>query len=513
MPTRSSPRCSSQRSAAPRAPTRSHRSRSTFAATAVFSAVLLVACGGGNDNGSDLNSSRFSAGSQPMTYNLSLGTDRDNAIVGADDRTFLWGLGGNDSLATGAMGGHAYGDSGDDLLVGKAGPDGLMGGKGADRLYGGGGNDMLMGGEGDDLLDEGPGHGDLDGGGGNDTLIGGPGADAFAISPTSGNDVIKDFTAGPGMFDHLAVSQLRWSDLQVQDTPAGVKISWNMSAGAGSVVLEGVAKAALAQDDFMFQETPDLPPGARPPSGPAAERASPSTNGPEFAGQDQGGGLGSSFTIQGDERYQVTIGGDGADTLQGTDAWDHFIGRDGNDTLNGGGGDDVLEGNAGDDVLVGGAGRDHLDGGPGNDNISGGDDNDEIMGGDGDDVIDAGAGHDMIEGGKGNDTLTGGTGADAFIVRPDSGDDVVLDFEATGAAQGAFDHIAFMDILPEQVTVTDTAEGALVSWDTNGDGTAEGSVLLKGVPKADLRQSDFMFNARPGFVAGISTAGSYFIFP
>lgn len=485
---------------------RSRRGR--FALTAIFTAVALSACGGGDDS-PEVDSRRFSAGTQPMIYSLATGSEGDNAIKGSDERTFFWGLAGNDSLATGAMGGHLYGDSGNDVLVGKAGPDGLMGGKGNDRLYGAGGNDMLMGGEGDDLLDEGPGHGDLDGGAGDDTLIGGPGADAFAIGPASGNDLIKDFTAGPGMFDHLAVAQLRWSDLAVQDTAAGVKISW----ATGSVVLEGVRKADLAQDDFMFQETPDLLPGARAPAGPATERPSPSTNGPDFAGQQMRGNLGSSFAIRGDERYRVTIGGDGGDQLQGTDAWDHFIGKDGNDTLEGGGGDDVLEGNGGDDVLIGGAGRDHLDGGLGNDTISSGDDNDEIMGGDGDDVIDAGAGHDMIEGGKGNDTMTGGSGADAFIVRPDSGNDVILDFEATGAAQGAFDHIALVDIVPGQVTVTDTADGALVSWDTNGDGSADGSVLLKGVPRANLRQSDFMFNAAPGFVAGISTAGSYFIFP
>jgi len=39
------------------------------------------------------------------------------------------------------------------------------------------------------------------------------------------------------------------------------------------------------------------------------------------------------------------------------------------------------------------------------------------------------------------------------------------------------------------------------------------SVLLLGVFRADLRQSDFMFIDEPGFVPGISTAGSDWIFP
>ena len=54
--------------------------------------------------------------------------------------------------------------------------------------------------------------------------------------------------------------------------------------------------------------------------------------------------------------------------------------------------------------------------------------------------------------------------------------------------------------------------GALISWDTDGDGSADGSVLLQGVYKVDLRQSDFMFNEEPAFIAGISTVGSGYIF-
>lgn len=477
-------------------------------ACSLIAGFALSACGGGSDN-DGTQSALFSAGAEGFDYRVLVGGDGDDSVAGSAERTYLWGLRGNDRLAAGSMGGNLFGDSGDDVLVGRAGQDRLTGGRGDDRLYGGPAMDALRGGEGNDFLDEGAGHGDLDGGPGDDTLVGGPGPDAFAISPTSGDDVIKDFTAGPGMFDHLAIMDLRWEDLTFTDTTAGVRIRWT----GGSVLLEGVRRSDLAQDDFMFAMTPDLPPGTRAPTSPAAERPSPSTAGPAISGEATGGGLDQRFSFLGDERYRVAFGGEGADSLEGTDAWDHLIGRDGNDTLAGGAGDDILEGNAGDDSMTGGAGRDKLLGGMGKDTLVGGDDEDELQGGDGEDVIDAGAGHDMIEGGKGNDTITGGSGADAFIVSPDSGHDVVLDFEATGEAQGAFDHIAFMDIMPGQVTVTDTADGARVSWDTNADGTAEGSVLLRGVLKANLRQSDFMFVTRPGFVGGISRVGSYFVFP
>jgi serralysin len=153
---------------------------------------------------------------------------------------------------------------------------------------------------------------------------------------------------------------------------------------------------------------------------------------------------------------------------------------------------------------------DRLDGGMGDDRLFGGDQADTLMGADGNDHLQEDAGHGMLEGGKGDDVFSGGEGADAFIVAPDSGNDVVLDFQARGDAQGAFDHVALRDISPDDVTVTDTDRGALVSWDVEG---VEGSIRLEGVAKADLRQSDFMFVEAPGFVDGIDDDGSWYIFP
>lgn len=110
---------------------------------------------------------------------------------------------------------------------------------------------------------------------------------------------------------------------------------------------------------------------------------------------------------------------------------------------------------------------------------------------------------------------------------PDSGNDIITDFEALvgkngGNAQGAFDHLALQEIRPEQVRVSDQQvsrsldgqvyTGVLVSWNTDDGPDGEGSVLLAGLTKEELRQSDFMFVDTPGFVEGINDFGSWYIF-
>ena len=162
----------------------------------------------------------------------------------------------NESAGIGARVKIAFciGGKGNDRLSGGMGEDHLVGGVGNDRLSGGDAADTLMGGDGNDYLNEGAGHGDLEGGRGNDVLVGGLGADAFMISSDSGHDVINDFRAGVGMFDHLAVMDIQPEQLRFQDTPEGVVISWLTENGGGSVLLEGVKKTDLAQDDFMFAD-------------------------------------------------------------------------------------------------------------------------------------------------------------------------------------------------------------------------------------------------------------------
>ncbi|WP_246498404.1 calcium-binding protein [Microvirga soli] len=386
------------------------------------------------------------------------------------------------------------GGKGNDFLWDDAGMDHLDGGDGHDVLISGSEADGLRGSRGNDYLNEGVGHGDLEGGDGNDTLVGGPGGDAFVISLDSGHDVIEDFDAGPGMLDHLAIRDIEPVDLRFEDTDHGVLISWN--DGEGSVVLEGVEKDELAQDDFMFADDRKV----IQPTSADADRVTAV----EFI-KDEGEALTPS-PLGADERpdawfrfddFNIEFGGAQNDTLLGTSKRDYFVGLEGDDQLSGKGGDDDLRGGAGSDTLMGSDGMDHLKGEDGDDQLFGGAMADTLMGEAGNDRVAAGAGHDMLEGGMGDDTLDGGDGADAFIVAPDSGNDVVVG--GFDAGPGAFDHLALRDITPGQVTVADTTQdgnaGVLVSWNTDEDAEAEGSILLVGLSKEQMAQDDFMFNA------------------
>ena len=73
-----------------------------------------------------------------------------------------------------------------------------------------------------------------------------------------------------------------------------------------------------------------------------------------------------------------------------------------------------------DDQIHGQGGNDTLSGLSGNDSLSGGDGNDRLLGGTGDDIL---------VGGAGNDALVGGLGSDRFVLKPNTGVDVIEDFQ------------------------------------------------------------------------------------
>ena len=160
-------------------------------------------------------------------------------------------------------------------------------------------------------------------------------------------------------------------------------------------------------------------------------------------GEDSYGNVNESYpqnlTVVGDELFFRADNGEvGTElfklTLDGNEDGDTLIGGNGKDNLVGGNGNDSLVGGNGNDSLVGGAGSDTLIGGNGKDNL---------VGGNGDDSLAGGRGKDTLDGGAGSDTLIGGRGKDIFVLRGESGEDTITDFDSRNDRLGLADHLEF----------------------------------------------------------------------
>jgi Ca2+-binding RTX toxin-like protein len=116
-----------------------------------------------------------------------------------------------------------------------------------------------------------------------------------------------------------------------------------------------------------------------------------------------------------------------------------------------------------------------------------------LTGGNGSDRIGGSGGDDTLRGLEGDDRLTGGWGSDTFVFAPDSGNDVITDFDANPAGgQDRLDISAFgvtSATFTARVTIADLGADTLVTI----DGGAEQSILLAGIvdPSAVTRD-DFL---------------------
>lgn len=140
----------------------------------------------------------------------------------------------------------ARGSEFDDILTGSGARNWLEGGDGNDRLSGLNGDDTLEGGRGRDVLI---------GGGGNDILSGGTQADRFIFAGAFGNDTIVDFQANlkaekinlAGVSTIVSFADLRNNHLTNVNGTAVI------DDGLGNTItLEGLVKADLSADDFLF---------------------------------------------------------------------------------------------------------------------------------------------------------------------------------------------------------------------------------------------------------------------
>ena len=148
-------------------------------------------------------------------------------------------------------------------------------------------------------------------------------------------------------------------------------------------------------------------------------------------------------TLIGGNGKDSLVGGSGDDSLAGGNGKDILDGDAGSDTLVGGNGKDSLVGGSGDDSLAGGNGKDILDGGAGSDTLVGGNGKDNLVGGSGDDSLAGGNGKDILDGGAGLDTLVGGNGKDIFVLRGESGEDTITDFDLKSDRLGLAGNLEF----------------------------------------------------------------------
>lgn len=149
---------------------------------------------------------------------------------------------------------------------------------------------------------------------------------------------------------------------------------------------------------------------------------------------------------------------------QGSSERDILIGRLGDDSLRGGDGNDLLLGFAGDDLLFGEA------------------DDDRIWGG---------SGNDLIDGGESRNILWGGEGQDQFVLRPDGGIHIIMDYQVDVDRFRLQDGLTF-----SQLSITQADKDAQIRY----LGESDVSVVLKNTQASELSMSDFVSaNLVPAF--------------
>lgn len=374
------------------------------------------------------------------------GTGNDTIDAGIDDDTVTGGA-GDDSI---------IGDHGSDSITGNEGNDFINAGGSTlggndidavddvpenDRDYvdGGAGNDTILGEDDDDTLVGGDGDDVLDGGIDDDVLTGGNGSDTGLGG--QGNDVI-DLSGFLPEFDSDDTDPT--NDLDFADGGAGDDTITTgddddtILGGAGNDVID----AGIDDDSVIGGDGSDTV-----DAGEGHDFVDTSGGDPEDDATDPDpdndrdsviGGAGNDTIITGDDDDTI-VSGEGDDLVDaGLDDDDITTGT-GSDTVDAGAGDDVIDTQGFDyddapdsEDLDPDNDRDSVVAGAGDDTITTGDDRDTIDGGAGNDVIDAGIDNDLIDGGAGNDSILAGEGDDTVVggdgadtVAGDDGDDVI----------------------------------------------------------------------------------------
>jgi len=389
-------------------------------------------------------------------------------------------------------------------------------------------NDILIGNEFANALTGSLGDDNLTGGLGNDVLDGGRGIDTVNYTAaTSGvrmnlNLTTAQSTGGAGGDTLTDIENLNGSGFNDVFTGNG---SDNMLVGnAGNDMLNG----GLGNDLLSGGAGIDTASYAGVANGVAVNLALTAAQDTIGAGIDTLSSIenltGSGFDdgLTGNTQANIITGGVGNDVLDGGAG-------SAADTLDGGAGNDTVRGQVGNDVLTGGSGNDLIDGGAGIDtvlytvtsagvtvnlslttaqNVGGGQGVDtllgieNVLGSNFGDMLTGSTLANSFTGGGGKDTLTGGAGNDRFVylattdsaigANADRVTDLtlgdILDLSGidananTAGINEAFTQVGSFSNSAGQFTLAFDSGGNMTTLlgDTNGDGSADFSVLFTG---------------------------------
>lgn len=267
---------------------------------------------------------------------------------------------------------------------------------GNDTIRGGNNDDMLFGGQGNDLIRGGAGNDHLDGGAGSDTLEGGEGDDTYIVD-NRGDRIIEGVDAG----NDTVVASVSFS-LSNLEHVENLILTGSASSGAGNAQ-DNILRGNRRDNVLSGMDGNDVLDGGD---------GNDTLNGGVGDDAMYGGKGNDTFHVDSvlDEIYENAD--EGIDTVVSTVDFDltglsHVenltlsadaiagTGNERSNTLRAGTVGSLLFGLEGDDILHGGAREDQL---------YGGDDNDVLYGNAGDDLLDGEAGDDKMYGGSGNDT-------------------------------------------------------------------------------------------------------------
>ncbi|MBU2866289.1 Hint domain-containing protein [Pacificibacter marinus] len=401
------------------------------------------------------------------------GSGDDTINAGIDDDVVYGGT-GNDTIIGGHGSDEIYGGDGDDYID-ASDVDGVMnhtdesddtdpapendrdyvdGGAGDDTIIGGDDTDTLLGGDGDDTIDGGIDNDMLYGNAGNDTIDGGDGDDLIVGDDSDlSENLLVNGALESGQADGT-FSQV--SSITGWQSNSGLIETWGNGfegefSKDGGTFIELDAERGL---DSIYQDVDTTDGESYTISVDVMQRV----EGSEDQVEVYFGGVLIDTIEPGDEweTYEFEVTGSGDDRLEFRELSDEnstygplldnisLTSNDGSDILNGGAGDDTIYGNRGDDIIDGGDGNDTITGGTGADEIFGGADADTIIGGNAGDVVDGG------EAGDDNDTLDlTGAGPLNIIYDPSNSENGTVDFlDGEGNVTGSMTFENIENVIP-----------------------------------------------------------------